>query len=140
MELFPKNIPPLCASNHNTPRPAAMAPISTFRGSKVAVKERDASSSDEEESSQFRGDNPADSDKDSTEEELERLVFGDNSAFRDGLRTFAQADTLGKGKELVPVEQVEEEGQTGLEHIDDADVCWLTILFDAGFALTQMFF
>jgi hypothetical protein len=117
-----------------------MAPISAVRGPKIAVRERAVSSSDEEDLHGYRGDIADDSDKDSTEEELERLVFGDSSAFRDGLRSFSQADVLGKGKELVLVEQDLKEGQTGLEQIDDADVWWWTILCDARYVLTQWCF
>jgi U3 small nucleolar RNA-associated protein 18 len=105
-----------------------MAPISTSRGSKVAVKEREAPSSDEEEFQGLQSDHVDDSDKDSIEEELERLVFGDSSGFRSGLKSFAQANQIGKGKELVLAEEEAEDGQTGLENVDDADVCCITVM------------
>jgi U3 small nucleolar RNA-associated protein 18 len=48
--------------------------------------------------------------KDETEEELERLVFGDSAGFKAGLRDFDNED------------DVEEEDDTGLEGLDDAAV------------------
>jgi len=51
--------------------------------------------------------------KDDTEAELERLVFGDSAAFREGLKDFA----------LEQQEADEEDEQpSGLEGLDDADV------------------
>lgn len=53
--------------------------------------------------------------KDETEEELERLVFGDSAGFRAGLEDF--------GQEVEANEQDEEaEGITGLEGLDDAQL------------------
>jgi hypothetical protein len=59
------------------------------------------------------------SDKDSTEEELERLVFGDSAGFRAGLKKARQIATV----EGQPGQEDEEqEGETGLESAQDADV------------------
>lgn len=58
-----------------------------------------------------------DLEKDEMEEELERLVFGDSVGFREGLQDFGQEDEEG-GEE-----QDEEDGTTGLEGLDDAQVC-----------------
>ncbi|KAF7185774.1 putative U3 small nucleolar RNA-associated protein 18 [Pseudocercospora fuligena] len=49
--------------------------------------------------------------KDETEEELERLVFGDSAGFREGLKDFDAEE----------VEEQEEDG-TGLEGLDDAQL------------------
>ncbi|KAK5129340.1 hypothetical protein LTR08_003570 [Meristemomyces frigidus] len=54
-------------------------------------------------------------DKDATEQELERLVFGDSAGFREGLRDFA-LDQQESGSES------EEDAQAGLEGLDDADL------------------
>jgi hypothetical protein len=58
-------------------------------------------------------------DKDETEEELERLVFGDSAAFREGLKDFT----------LEEYHEHEDEGEhdgdattSGLEGLDDAQV------------------
>ncbi|KIW05736.1 uncharacterized protein PV09_03593 [Verruconis gallopava] len=66
------------------------------------------------------------SDKDSTEEELERLVFGDSAGFRENVRSFKDAAAQGKSKELVVAEHSEEEdGATGLEGLADEDLFFL---------------
>jgi U3 small nucleolar RNA-associated protein 18 len=127
-EIISRKLSSICADDNHTSKQLSMAPLSTSRGSKVAVKEREVSFSDEEEFQGLQGDDVDGSDKDSTEEELERLVFGDSSGFRDGLRSFAQADQIGKGKELVLAEEDVEDGQTGLENVDDADVCCIALM------------
>lgn len=53
--------------------------------------------------------------KDETEQELERLVFGDSAGFRDGLREGSDEEAEDDGEE-------EDEGVTGLEGLDDAQV------------------
>lgn len=67
-----------------------------------------------------------DSDKDSTEEELERLIFGDSAGFRDNLRSFKDAREV-KSKEVVLVDASDddEEGRTGLEGLADKDLFFL---------------
>lgn len=75
---------------------------------------------DEEEFAGFDEESDAgQSDKDSTEEELERLVFGDHAGFRAGLKKAKQVVTVkgqpGRGDE-------EQEEETGLEQAQDADV------------------
>merc|ERR1711981_631855 len=73
----------------------------------------------------------ADSDKDSTEEELERLIFGDSAGFRDNLRSFKDASDARKSKDLVVAgdrdssNDEEEEGRTGLEGLADKDLFFL---------------
>lgn len=57
--------------------------------------------------------------KDETEQELERLVFGDSAGFRDGIRDFSlegQEDSAG-----------EDGATTGLEGLDDAQVGQITL-------------
>lgn len=50
--------------------------------------------------------------KDETEVELERLIFGDSAGFRDRL----------KGSALAVREEEEDNEQPGLDGLDDADV------------------
>jgi len=56
-----------------------------------------------------------DAEKDETEMELERLVFGDSIAFRQGLKGFALEDDEEGSEEEVPE-------TSGLEGLDDAEV------------------
>jgi hypothetical protein len=91
--------------------------------SRVVVKEPESSSDDDE----FNGfsepqNEEAEYERDSEEEELERLVFGDAAGFRKGVKAFKTSEELAKGKELVLADAAGEIG-TGLEAIDDADVC-----------------
>jgi U3 small nucleolar RNA-associated protein 18 len=104
-----------------------MPPTTKTRPSRVAVKEPELSSDSEE----FTGfNNPqteeAEYERDSEEDELERLVFGDAAGFRQGIKGFKTSDELAKGKELVLVDTDRETG-TGLEAIDDADVCLMRL-------------
>lgn len=55
--------------------------------------------------------------KDATEQELERLVFGDSAGFREGLRDFAVEEEEGSEEDVE-----ESAAETGLEGLDDADV------------------
>ena len=55
------------------------------------------------------------SEKDDTEIELEKLVFGDSAGFREGLRDFA----IDKQQDY---DQAAGESAAGLEGLDDADV------------------
>ena len=58
--------------------------------------------------------------KDKTELELEKLVFGDEIGFHEGLKPH--------GQRAPPASQPSEQGrleEEGLEDIDDADVCIL---------------
>ena len=50
--------------------------------------------------------------KDETEEELERLVFGDSTGFREGLRDFDAED----------ISEPDYDATTGFEGLDDAQV------------------
>jgi U3 small nucleolar RNA-associated protein 18 len=67
-----------------------------------------------------------DSDKDSTEEELERLIFGDRAGFRDNLRNFKDVSEV-KSKDVVLADASDddEEGRTGLEGLADKDLFFL---------------
>lgn len=67
-------------------------------------------------SSASASDDDVDMQKDATEEELERLVFGDRTGFRDGVKNF------GRQGELVVADE-EEEG-SDLDNVADADVCF----------------
>jgi U3 small nucleolar RNA-associated protein 18 len=67
-----------------------------------------------------------DSDKDSTEEELERLIFGDSAGFRENIRSFADTGALAKVTDLVLADdQDNEEDATGLEGLADQDLFFL---------------
>jgi U3 small nucleolar RNA-associated protein 18 len=55
---------------------------------------------------------------DEDELELERLVFGDSAGFREGLKGF----TGDKARREEVVDDSLEDGATGLEGLDDADV------------------
>ena len=65
--------------------------------------------------------------KDETEQELERLIFGDSAGFREGFKDVALQDSAD--------EDVEEGENTGLEGLDDADV-GQTALCDSRLATT----
>lgn len=77
--------------------------------------------------SSFNGFDSDDStEKDKTELELEKLVFGDEAGFQEGISTYerkyhtAEHDLV--GDEHLDGDQVEQD-QEGLENVDDADVC-----------------
>lgn len=77
--------------------------------------------------SSFNGFNSDDSmDKDKTELELEKLVFGDEAGFQEGLSTherkYHTAEQVLVGGDHLDDAQVEQD-QEGLEGLDDADVC-----------------
>ena len=55
--------------------------------------------------------------KDSTEEELEKLVFGDSAGFRASLKRSQQVAISSSQPE-----EADEKGETGLEETQDADV------------------
>lgn len=78
--------------------------------------------------SSFNGfDSDDSSEKDKTELELEKLVFGDEAGFQEGISTYerkyhtAEHDLV-VGGENSDEYQVEQD-QEGLEGVDDADVC-----------------
>ena len=68
---------------------------------------------DEYDNSEVESDVESEAEKDETEEELERLVFGDSAGFRERLKSFPREDAAGS-----------EYGQdiTCLEGLDDAEV------------------
>lgn len=77
--------------------------------------------------SSFNGFNSDDSmEKDKTELELEKLVFGDEAGFQKGLSTHERKDHTAEhglvGGDHLDDAQVEQD-QEGLEGLDDADVC-----------------
>lgn len=74
--------------------------------------------------SSFNGFNSDDSmEKDKTELELEKLVFGDEAGFQKGLSTHERTAEHGlEGGDHLDDAQVEQD-QEGLEGLDDADVC-----------------
>lgn len=81
-----------------------------------------------ESDSSFNGFDSDDStEKDKTELELEKLVFGDEAGFQEGIRTYERKyhtaeHNLVVGGENLDDYQVEHD-QEGLEGVDDADVC-----------------
>lgn len=77
------------------------------------VEEEDAGESEVE------SDVSSELEKDEVEEELEHLVFGDSAGFRERLKSFPQEDG---------VEGENEQGVTGLEGLDDAEVGQASIL------------
>lgn len=62
--------------------------------------------------------------KDATELELEKLVFGDELGFYDGLKSanHATVSRTGKDAELSVDADVDKLTEEGLEGVDDADV------------------
>ena len=69
--------------------------------------------------------------KDKTELELEKLLFGDEIGFHEGLKP--------RGQRVAPTSQAVEQGrlqQEGLEEINDADVC--TMDWALGLQQTQL--
>ena len=81
---------------------------------------------------EFDGNDSAESkEKDATELELEKLVFGDEVGFYDGLKLPTAASIPGsEDKAKIQVEDDEYEGiEEGLEGVDDADVrTWRFVL------------
>lgn len=97
-----------------------MAPVAVAERSqehdKVQIPDFSYANSDDGRSE----DSDTDMEKDATEEELERLVFGDRTGFLEGLRQF------GKGGELVGTareDESEDDDGSELENVADADVC-----------------
>ncbi|KAL9087265.1 MAG: hypothetical protein Q9165_006759 [Trypethelium subeluteriae] len=70
-----------------------------------------------------------DDDKDATEEELERLVFGDSVGFRDEIRNFGQQNLDGEGAEG---QEEQDDEQNELARLEDAELFFT----DAGPAST----
>ena len=85
----------------------------------------------------FEGpDSDAPMEKDATEVELEKLVFGDNSAFHEGLKSYKDASNEFQG--LVEGERQQARGsleKRKLEDLDDTDVCKFEL--PVGVALAQ---
>jgi U3 small nucleolar RNA-associated protein 18 len=82
----------------------------------------------ERESGQYESENdsPAIQEKDSDEEELDRLVFGDETEFKAQLGHGMVVDQPeGSGRSSGDESNREEEG--GFENVDDADVSSITI-------------
>ncbi|KAK8227477.1 WD40-repeat-containing domain protein [Phyllosticta capitalensis] len=99
-----------------------MAPVAVAERSqehdKVQIPDFSYANSDDGRSE----DSDTDMEKDATEEELERLVFGDRTGFLEGLRQF------GKGGELVGTareDESEDDDGSELENVADADLFFM---------------
>ena len=70
-------------------------------------------------------DSEASSEKDQTELELEKLVFGDEAGFQEGLGAYTRKSHIFDQEEIEGVQrgddQLQEPGE-GVEGVDDADV------------------
>lgn len=78
--------------------------------------------------SSFNGfDSDDSSEKDKTELELEKLVFGDEAGFQEGISTYERKYYTAEHDLVVRDENSDEyqvgQDQEGLEGVDDADVC-----------------
>lgn len=78
----------------------------------VAQSPNDSNSEVDEEEVGPEDASDLDDEKSETEQELERLVFGDSAGFREGLRDFRIEDE----------DEEEAEPSSGLAGLDDADV------------------
>ena len=88
--------------------------IQTSGKQRVQVQERVPSPNDEvEDESDVYVELDSAPEKDESEEELERLVFGDSAGFREGIQNFAL---------VADDEEQDANGRTGLEGLEDADV------------------
>lgn len=76
--------------------------------------EADMEQEEEDEDSDIEVNLGGELERDETEEELERLVFGDSAGFREGLKEFSLGDD----------EADEQHGANGLAGLEDADVGW----------------
>lgn len=103
---------------------------SIIGGNKVALEFMALKSSTKTKSRNHRPSSDSDEsmDKDETEIELERLVFGDDVAFHEGLKSYStekkiatSAITLTGSQDYQDTEEKAEEED--LEGVDDADVC-----------------
>lgn len=80
----------------------------------------------DESSESFNGyDSDASQDKDETERRLEKLVFGDELGFYDGLESYKDTahSRLGHAAEDQGEDYEDEGREEGLKDVDDADVC-----------------
>ena len=62
--------------------------------------------------------------KDETERELEKLVFGDDAGFNDGLKFLGQKSytSAGKSKDLVRPKSNQDAEEEDIEGVQDSDV------------------
>lgn len=104
--------------------------MSPARPQRLTLKRDDsqapfASVSQDDSSESFNGyDSAASKEKDATELELEKLVFGDEPGFYDGLKSLNDAVVRGTGSDAeIPMDD-DGDGLAGegLEGVDDADV------------------
>lgn len=62
--------------------------------------------------------------KDETERELEKLVFGDDAGFHEGLKLHGQKSypSAGKSKDLIPQKSNKDSEEEDIEGVQDSDV------------------
>ena len=99
------------------PRPALLRPESDFQ-TNLQANMSDAMS--------FSGSDSDDPmEKDETELELEKLVFGDDTGFHERLKSHRQEVGVQGQSRTAQSKQEEPDGleEEGLEDVDDADVC-----------------
>ena len=119
------------------PRPALLRPESDFQ-TNLQVNMSDVMS--------FSGSNSDDPmEKDETELELEKLVFGDDTGFHERLKSHRQELGVRGQSRTAQSKQEEPDGleEEGLEDIDDADVCTFdesTYSYRIKLTFSQLFF
>lgn len=99
-----------------------MAPVSVLERSEEQAPFQlpdDFARHNDDDSDASTSDGDVEMQKDATEEELERLVFGDSAGFRQGIKNF------GRGGELVVRDDEQDEEASELDDVADADVCLL---------------
>ena len=104
-------------SSHSRVPDAFQSETEEFSTNKSALESLDSASTGDEHNEH---DEPEIAEKDSEEEELERLLFGESADFRDQLSKFADS---AKNREWEPsVENDDEHSDPGLGQLEDADV------------------
>lgn len=102
-----------------------MAPVLVSKPSSTHRKSKKAPLPTEHEPANVPPDD-VNMERDEAEEELERLVFGDSTGFREGIRSFAHGSALGVAAEEEE-EGPDEEEHDQLQDVADADV-WLNLI------------
>lgn len=97
------------------------------KASKLSMRPAVALPQPDDSDSSFNGFDSDDSiEKDKTELELEKLVFGDEAGFQEGISTYEQKYHTTEhglvGGEYLDNDQIGQD-QEGLEDVDDVDVC-----------------
>jgi hypothetical protein len=80
------------------------------------------SSDEEAEFNGFDEESSEPDEKDDEEAELERLVFGTSTDFRQDISQFAEGSSRKGRAALQKIEDVEADEDVDLDHVDDADV------------------